>query len=113
MKEVKDIINWNQGYDDTILEVMKGFKKFRDGYYELVNWGDDWWKHFNQGSDFDEIMKEAWEKIDGCDRLFESIDIMAMAITGAYVDFNKMFEGVEEAYNNGFGYRHKKEGEEE
>lgn len=29
MKEVKDIINWAQGYDDTILDLLRGFKKFR------------------------------------------------------------------------------------
>jgi hypothetical protein len=107
MKEVKDIIEWGQGYDDTILELLKAFKKFRDGYFELINWDDDWWKHFNQGYEFDLIMKEAWEKID--EDLMESIEIMAIAITGAYVNFNKMLEGVKEAYENGSGLRHKEE----
>lgn len=107
MKEVKDIINWGQGYDDTILEILKGFKKFRDGYYDLVNWGDDWWSHFNQGTDFDQIMKDAWSRVD--EDLMDVIETMTIAITGAYVDFNRMLEGVEEAYENGSGYRHKEE----
>lgn len=107
MKEVKDIINWGQGYDDTILDLLRGFKKFRDGYFQLINWDDDWWTHFNQGLEFDEIMKEAWGKID--EDLMDSIETMAIAITGAYVNFNKMLEGVEEAYENGSGYRHKED----
>lgn len=109
MKEVKDIINWGQGYDDTILELLKGFKKFKDGYYDLINWDDEWWLHFNQGRDFDQIMKKAWERVD--DELMEAIETMTIAITGAYVNFDKMVEGVEEAYENGSGYRHKEEDE--
>lgn len=109
MKKVKDIINWGQGYDDTILEILKGFKNFQDGYFQLINWGDDWWTHFNQGYEFDAIMKKAWDKVNKNDELFEVIEIMSIAITGAYVDFNKMVEGVEEAYKNGLGFRHSEE----
>ena len=108
MKEVKDIIKWGQGYDDTILELLKGFKKFRDGYYELINWDDNWWKHFNQGTYFDSIMKDAWDRIEDHD-FRDCIETMAIAITGAYVEFNDMVDGVEEAYENGSGFRHKEE----
>lgn len=107
MKEVKDIIHWGQGYDDTILKILKGFKKFRDGYYELINCDDEWWLRFNAGIDFDRIMEKAWKGIDA--DLMESIEIMTIAITGAYVDFNRMLEGIEEAYNNGSGLRYKED----
>lgn len=107
MKEVKDIIEWGQGYDDTILELLKAFQKFRKGYYELVTWDDDWWTLFNQGYEFDLIMKEAWRKID--EHMMESLETMAIVIAGGYVNFNKLVESVEEAYENGSGFRHKED----
>lgn len=111
MKEVKDIIEWGQGYDDTILELLKAFKKFRDGYFGLINYDDDWWTLFNQGYEFNIIMKDAWKKID--EYMMESIETMAIAIAGGYVNFNKLVESVEEAYENGSGFRHKEDQEDD
>lgn len=110
MKELKEVIDWGQGYDDTIIELLKAFKKFRDGYYGLINYGGDWWKEFNQGVDFNEIMKEQWRKIDAND-FMNCIEKMAVAIAGTYVRFNEFVDGVIEAYDSGKGLRHKKEGD--
>ena len=41
--KVSDILDYGQGYDDTILELLKAFNQFKDGYYSLINYGDDWW----------------------------------------------------------------------
>lgn len=101
-----DVIDWGQGYDDTIIELLQAFKKFRDGYYELINYGDDWWEIFNQGRDFDEIMKEQWEKFESVD-FMNLVEKMAVAIAGTYVRFDEFADGVVDAYNNGNGLRHK------
>ena len=103
-----DVIDWGQGYDDTIVELLQAFQKFRDGYYELINYGDDWWENFNQGRDFDEIMKEQWEKFESVD-FMNLVEKMAVAIAGTYVRFDEFANGVVDAYNNGNGLRHKVE----
>ena len=102
---LSDVIDWGQGYDDTIMELLQEFQKFRDGYYGLINYGDDWWKNFNQGRDFDEIMKEQWEKFESID-FMNLVEKMSVAIAGTYVRFDEFVDGVVDAYNNGKGLRH-------
>ena len=102
---LSDVIDWGQGHDDTIMELLQAFQKFRDGYYDLINYGDDWWENFNQGRDFDEIMKEQWEKFESVD-FMNLVEKMAVAIAGTYVRFDKFVDGVVDAYNNGNGLRH-------
>ena len=81
--KVSDILDYGQGYDDTILELLKAFNQFKDGYYSLINYGDDWWKNFNQSSMFDEMMSEAWDKIEG--KNFKLMDsITKMFVTGNF-----------------------------
>ena len=104
-----DVIDWGQGYDDDIMELFKAFKKFRDGYYELINYDDDWWRLFNQGTDFDEIMEEAWKEIDDKYRFMTNIEKMAVAMAGTYVRFNKYVDAVLDAYEKGNGLRHDNE----
>lgn len=97
--KVSDILDYGQGYDDTILELLKAFNQFKDGYYSLINYGDEWWKNFNQSTMFDDMMSEAWNKLEGKNfNLMENITKMSIAITGAYVKFDKFVEGVERAY---------------
>ena len=100
-----DVIDWGQGYDDDIIELLQAFKKFRDGYYELINFGDDWWDRFNQGRDFDEIMKEQWDNVESID-FMNCVEKMAVAIAGTYVRFDKFVDGTIDAYNKGNGLRH-------
>lgn len=107
---LSDVIDWGQGYDDTIIELLKDFRKFRDGYYGLINHGDNWWKEFNQGTDFDEIMKQQWNLIDAND-FMNCIEKMAVAIAGTYVQFDKFVDGVIEAYDSGKGFRHERKEE--
>ena len=89
MNKVIDICDKGQGYDDSIREVLAAFQKFRDGYYELINYGDTWWDVFNQSSAFDNVMTDSWKAIDINHNLMDNIDIMASAMIGNYVDFNK------------------------
>lgn len=101
-----DVIDWGQGYDDTIMELLQAFKKFRDGYYGLINYGDNWWDMFNQGTEFEEMMKEQWQKLEKID-IMDIIEKMAIAIAGTYVKFDDFVDGVVDAYDNGNGLRHK------
>lgn len=106
--EIEKCLDYGQGYDDTIVELFKAFKKFSDGYYELIDYGDDWWMCFNQNSEFNKIMKDAWERLDGeHNRIMTCIDIMQIALVGGYCNFDKFTDGVIEAYENGGGFRHK------
>lgn len=105
-----NVIEWGQGYDDTVVELLQSLKKFRDGYYELINYGDDWWRNFNQGVEFNEIMQEQWGKIEKID-FMTILDKMAIATAGAYIDFDKFVDGVLDAYENGNGFRHKEGGD--
>lgn len=103
---LEDVIDWGQGYDDTIMELMDNFKKFRDGYYGLINYGDDWWKSFNQNSSFDTIMKAQWDTLEDAD-IMGCMETMAIAIAGAYTKFDKFADGVQKCYEQGKGLRHR------
>ena len=107
---LSDVIDWGQGVDEDIMEVLRFFKQFHDAYYELINYGD-WWDVFNQGVVFDETMKKEWEKIESID-FMSRLDTMAMAIVGNYVRFDKFAEGCFDAYEKGNGLRHKPEDKE-
>ena len=89
MKKIIDICDKGQGYDDSIKEVLAAFQKFRDGYYELIDHGDEWWDVFNQSSAFDKVMTEAWNEIDTNHNLMDNIEVMAAAMLGNYINFNK------------------------
>ena len=89
MKKIIDICDKGQGYDDTIKEVLSAFQKFRDCYYELIDHGDEWWDVFNQSSSFDRVMSEAWTEIDEVHKLMDAIEVMAAAMLGNYINFNK------------------------
>ena len=108
MIEFGEIIEWGQGYDDDIYGIIKSFNKFRDAYYELNDY-DEWWDVFNQDVWFHDAMAKEWKQledadIDGC------IERMAKQIVGTYVRFDKFFKGIEESHNEGYGFKHKKEG---
>ena len=105
---LEDVIEWGQGYDDTIMELLENFKKFRDGYYGLINIDDDWWKHFNQNVEFDKIMRANWETLEEVD-IMGCLESMAIAIAGAYVTFDDFADGVKKCYEQGWGLRHHNE----
>lgn len=100
-----DVISWGQAYDDEAIEVIKSFKKFYDGFNELCNIGD-WWELMNQGSPFDDVVKEQWKKLEDIDVMM-ILDTIAMALAGTYVRFDKFTEGCINAFENGHGFRHK------
>ena len=103
--KLSEILEYGQGADDVIMEIFVGFHKFWDGYYTLVNYGDEWWKDtFNQSIEFDKLMKSQWQKLENAD-IGEVIDTMAIAMAGVYVKFGKFVEGVVGAYKDGKGYR--------
>ena len=89
MNKIIDICDKGQGYDETIKEVLASFKKFRDGYYELIDHGDTWWDVFNQSSAFDRVMTASWHTIDANHNLMDNIEDMAAAMLGNYINFNK------------------------
>lgn len=102
--KVIDVLEYGQGDDGNIAEIFKAFKQFRDGYYELVNWGDDWWKVFNQDTMFDEMMAEQWNEIEKID-FMSVIEKMAKAMIGTYVRFDSFAETVILASEAGKGYQ--------
>ena len=103
--KVVDILEYGQGYDDEIAEIFEAFNKFRDGYYELVNYGDEWWKVFNQDTMFDEMMASQWSEIEKID-MMEVIEKMAKAMVGTYVRFGAFAKVVIDADKNKMGFRH-------
>ena len=109
--KLAEVLDYGQGYDDVIAELFENFKKFRDGYFGLINYGDDWWKAFNQSTWFDEAMQEEWDKIEEID-FSATIEKMAMAMAGSYVRFEKFADGVKDAYEQGCGFRHSGKGQE-
>lgn len=104
---IDEVCDYGQGYDDVITELFQEFKKFRDGYFGLINYGDNWWERFNQGVEFDEIMKEAWNDIDRKYKLMNSIEIMANNMVGTYVMYDKFVDAITKCYELGYGCRHK------
>ncbi|MBR2700608.1 MAG: hypothetical protein IKE77_00805 [Erysipelotrichaceae bacterium] len=103
--KVVDILEYGQGYDDEIAKIFEAFNKFRDGYYELTNYGDDWWKVFNQNTMFDEMMQTQWSEIEKID-MSGVIEKMAKAMIGTYVRFDMFAKVVIDADKNKMGFRH-------
>ena len=100
-----DVLEYGQGYDDEIAEVIEAFVKFRNGYYDLLNYGDSWWGVFNQSTTFDKVMKSQWEKIEEID-MMDILDRMEMAMVGTYINFGKFARVVIDANKKGEGFRH-------
>ena len=103
--KVVDILEYGQGYDDSIAEIFEAFNNFRNGYYGLINYGDDWWKTFNQDTMFDEMMASQWSEIEKID-MMGVIEKMAKAMIGTYVSFDRFAQVLIDAYKNKMGFRH-------
>ena len=103
--KVVDILEYGQGYDDGIAEIFEAFNNFRNGYYGLINYGDDWWKTFNQDTMFDEMMASQWSEIEKID-MMEVIEKMAKAMIGTYVSFERFTQVLIDANQNKMGFRH-------
>lgn len=100
MNKLDEILDLGQGDDKYIQELFNSFLKFRDGYYELEQYGK-WWDGFNQSSTFDAVMSDAWDRIDGSNQLMDALDIMAAAMVGNYVRFDRFVKELNnESKNN-------------
>lgn len=106
--KVREILEYGQGQDDAIAEVFKEFNNFRNGYYGLINYGDEWWEVLNQDCVFDEMMKEQWKEIEQID-FMSVIEKMAKALAGTYVNFSAFADVVVKASADGHGVHRKKE----
>ena len=106
--KVVDVLEYGQGDDGEIAEIFKAFKQFRDGYYELTNWGEDWWKVLNQDTMFDEMMAEQWKEIEKID-FMSVIEKMTKALVGTYVRFDFFAETVILASEEGKGFQPNRE----
>lgn len=95
---LEQVIDYGQGDDEVITELFINFKKLRDGYYGLVNNGNDWWTVFNQGIEFDREMAKIWESIDKNTEFMEKLTQMGMLMTGAYIHFDDFVDGLSEIY---------------
>lgn len=104
--QISDIVEYGQGYDDAILEVFKAFRKFYDGYYELVNYGDDWWETLNQDVCFERVMEKEWANFTSLD-MDSVLSNMKMALIGVYVRLDRFVDGLDDAFQKGNGLRHK------
>ena len=103
--KVVDILEYGQGYDDSIAEIFEAFNNFRNGYFGLINYGDDWWKTFNQDTMFDEMMASQWSEIEKID-MMGVIEKMAKAMIGTYVSFDRFAQVLIDANQNKMGFRH-------
>ena len=103
---LEDIIDWGQGYDDDCTEIIEAFNKFRDGYYSLCAFSNDnWWEFMNQSTDFNELMKAEWDKLEDID-FMGIMERMAIILSGGYILYHKFAEGVKKCYEQGNGLRH-------
>lgn len=103
--KVVDILEYGQGYDDSIAEIFEAFNNFRNGYFGLINYGDDWWKTFNQDTMFDEMMASQWSEIEKID-MMGVIEKMAKAMIGTYVCFDRFVQVLVDANQNKMGFIH-------
>ena len=109
--KVIEILNYGQGCDDEIANIFNAFKKFRDGYYELIDYGENWWRVFNQSTMFDEMMSEQWETFNKID-FMELIGKMSIAMAGTYVNFDAFADTVIVAAEHGYGFQPSKKDKE-
>ena len=95
--KLTDVIDWVQGNDEQVVDLIKTYRQFYDAYYHLLSYFDEWWEYFNQDTCFDTVVKREWKKLEDAD-IMMALDTIAMLITGAVVKFDKFSDGVEQAY---------------
>ena len=100
MNDLESIIDYGQGDDEWILQIFKAFKKFYEGFYELIDNGDAWWDAFNQSTYFNETMQREWQKIEDID-MISTLGNMANAMMGTYLKYEKFVDALESAYRGG------------
>lgn len=106
---VRDILEFGQGDDDCVFEAFQGIHYLLQGYYTLVNYGDDWWKNtLNQDVWCDQLIKEQWEKVDW-EEFETAIEIIYKVMCGSYVRESKFYEALENLNERGIGFRPKRE----
>lgn len=106
MKDIGELLDYGQGDDTAITEILDGFNKLCEGFYQLVNYGDEWWKVLNQNIVTDTLIEEAWRYLfPSTGDTIEKLDQIEIALAGSYIKFDKFVEACKEAYKNGGGYR--------
>ena len=100
LTDISSVLDYGQGDDEVILTLFQAFRKFYDAYFELINYGDEWWQNFNQCTYFDEQMKKYWTRIESID-LIGTLDIMKCLMIGIYCDFDRFTDAITEAYLKG------------
>lgn len=98
-----DSIEYGQGDDADILEMLRSYQKFREGYYELMNI-EPFWEVMNQSKTFNEEMQKAWDSMGD---LMSCLDKMDMLLAGSYINFSKFIDGLSKSFDQGNGFRRK------
>lgn len=102
--KLSKVLEFGQQDDDIVLDLFNGLNKMVNGYYQLINYGDDWWKAMNQDSWFDSEMKEVWESVDW-DEVETALELLSKLMIGTYVRLNRFTEGLNEISELGLGHR--------
>lgn len=95
--KLTDVIDWGQGRDDQVVDLIETFGKFHDAYYHLLSYSETWWEYFNQCDCFDAAVSREWKRLEDAD-IMRAIDTIAMLIVGAVTRFDKFADGVQQAY---------------
>lgn len=95
--KLTDVIDWGQGRDDQVVDLIETFGKFHDAYYHLLSYSETWWEYFNQSDSFDSAVSGEWKRLEDAD-IMRAIDTIAMLIIGAVTKFDKFADGVQQAY---------------
>ena len=101
---LSSVLEFGQCDDDDVLELFNGLKMMSDGFYKLINHGDEWWDAMNQDVWFNEAMKNEWNKVDW-DEVETAIEMMSKLMIGTYVRLNKFVDGLNTIEQIGLGYR--------
>lgn len=91
--DVTDTFDWGQGSDEVCLELIENFKKFYDGYYGLINYGDDWIENFNQTIDPTQLALKEWKQIDA-NNFMGHLENLKSLLIGMTTGFDRWSDGI-------------------
>ena len=101
---LSSVLAFGQGDDDTVLELFNGLNNMTNGYYALINHGNNWWQEMNQDVWFDSAMQEAWDKVDW-DSVETALEMISKLMIGTYVRLGKFTDGLNTIGDIGMGHR--------
>lgn len=96
---VRDIYDWQKGYDDDDIKVLKSLNNIINSIYELLGYGWECiYERLNVMSEYRKLIESELEDLDLCD-VAVALEAIRALLIGGKIDYNFLGEHLEKAVN--------------